>query len=78
MAPSPLKNVSPVKGKHYNSIPLCRPFKRVHCPDAIDESNINIPSASPVQSSHAGTSSGHVPPVAVKTEVPDVSPPRFT
>lgn len=32
----------------------------------------------PVQSSHAGTSSGHAPPITIKTEVPNVYHPHFS
>ncbi|KAA0056471.1 flocculation protein FLO11-like [Cucumis melo var. makuwa] len=78
MAPSPRKNASPVKGKHYKSISLRHPFKKVRCSDATDDSNLHISSASSVQSAHASTSSSHAPSVIVKIKVPDGSPPRFT
>ncbi|KAA0036115.1 flocculation protein FLO11-like [Cucumis melo var. makuwa] len=78
MASSPLKNVSSTKGKCYKNILLRRPFKKIRYSDATDDSNIHILLASPIQNAHAGTSFGHAPSIIVKTEVPDVSPPRAT
>ncbi|KAA0054111.1 flocculation protein FLO11-like [Cucumis melo var. makuwa] len=43
MASSPPKNASPTKGKRYESIRVHCLFKKVHCLDATDDSNLHIP-----------------------------------